>query len=249
MCASTSAIVCGCSSCTNESTWRGSARRRNSNGSSMSEAVSRSRISLALSPPRLSSSSVRAKLEAAGGDRDLGLGHLVELVARPRRRRCRSTVRRRAISDMISSTSVSRMERRTLAERSLPICIRSTAAFWAPVSGAVAGHQALRSASQPRSSAATSSGWRSMSSAISSLTAAVRWATPPARACHRRRRREAGGRPASTAGSPPAPRALRAAWRASACTGPADSTPGTRVAGHAGLAWHCARRGTAPPAR
>src|SRR5205807_2302101 len=74
--------------------------------------------------------------------------------------------------------------------------------------GAVAGHHDLRSASQPRRMAATSSGWRSISSASSSFTSgplgrAARWPSyrgpPPSP-------RDSPGSPESSDAATPGPR-------------------------------------------
>ncbi len=171
MWAMTSAIVWGCSSCRYVSTWRGSVRRRNSNGAFTSVAPRFSRISRALSSPTVSSrySRARSRPPSATCSRTTRDSWNSESTSETVPASTRSSL---AISAMISATSVSRSDRRTFAARSLPMFMSTIAAFCVPEYD-LATDQALRSASQPRRVVATSSGWRSIMSAMLSCTRPV----------------------------------------------------------------------------
>ena len=139
MCASTSAMICGCSSAMNERSWAGSARCRNWNGIWIAAALRRSMISEARSLPSDCSRSCSANARppwamwARAVSRSLNSvmtdSDSVALIASSR-----------AISADTSSTSVSDMWPMTDAARSLPSWIRRMAALRAPtavIAGAV----------------------------------------------------------------------------------------------------------------
>ena len=146
MCASTSAITCGCSSAMKERSWAGSARCRNWNGILIAAALSRSTISDARSVPSDCSRSCWAYARPPWAT-------CARAVSRSRNSVSTDSVSSaliassRAISAETSSTSVSFRWPRTDAAFSLPSWIRRMAALRAPIvamAGALTSPPAIR---------------------------------------------------------------------------------------------------------
>ena len=166
MCASTSAIVCGCSSCRNDSTCCGSARRRNSNGISTSSALSRSRISRRLVRPEGGHEHLLGVREAALGEVVARGGQLLELAEHRSGDVGVDLLQPHDLGGELLDLG-SRSDFRTWAERSLPICTSSTAALrrpvmlgrWSRSSVTASGPRASRAAARrPRRAAARPAG-------------------------------------------------------------------------------------------
>ena len=166
-------MICGCSSAMNVAQLRGVRTVQELEGQLHGRGVQPGHdLGGPLGAERLLEQVLGVGQPALGHARASG-GQVAELAPAPRRSPRAPTVSRRAISEEIASTSPSLRWLMTVAARSRPIWISTIAALRTPWVVDGGGH--FGSTSQPRSSAATSSGCRSTSVASCSRTSCRRW--------------------------------------------------------------------------